>query len=270
MKNDRLITCAQVDERLADWLDDELDADIRAALEGHAATCVRCAGLVGDLTSIRREAAALPELVPSRDLWPEIEARIQAPVIVLGTPGAARSHGQSRRSRSTWWMGAAAAGLVAVTAGVTYLTTTITSDPAPIVATSPPAVVRGVDSTSAEPTGEPTGEPTVALAPETEPSDSQPATRSGETATLAAATGSQYDRDVAQLRAILRQRRSELDSSTVTVLERNLELIDRAIAESRAALERDPASEFLADQLARVMTKKVAILRTAALLPSRS
>jgi hypothetical protein len=81
---------------------------------------------------------------------------------------------------------------------------------------------------------------------------------------------SEYDRDVARLRAIVQERRSELDSSTVTVLERNLELIDRAIAESRAALERDPASEFLADQLARVMTKKVAILRTAALLPSRS
>ena len=54
------------------------------------------------------------------------------------------------------------------------------------------------------------------------------------------------------------------------MLERNLELIDRAIAESRDALQRDPASEFLADQLARAMTKKVAILRTVALLPARS
>ena len=58
--------------------------------------------------------------------------------------------------------------------------------------------------------------------------------------------------------------------STIAVLEKNLDLIDRAIAESRAALERDPASEFLADQLARAMTKKVAILRTVALLPARS
>jgi hypothetical protein len=81
---------------------------------------------------------------------------------------------------------------------------------------------------------------------------------------------SEYSRDVAQLRAIVTQRRTELDSSTIAVLEKNLELIDRAIAESRAALQRDPASEFLADQLARAMTKKVAILRTAALLPARS
>jgi tRNA G18 (ribose-2'-O)-methylase SpoU len=43
-----------------------------------------------------------------------------------------------------------------------------------------------------------------------------------------------------------------------------------ADAESRAALERDPASDFLADQLARAMTKKVAILRTVASLPARS
>jgi hypothetical protein len=81
---------------------------------------------------------------------------------------------------------------------------------------------------------------------------------------------SEYSRDVAQLRAIVTQRRADFDSTTIAVLEKNLELIDRAIAESRAALQRDPASEFLADQLARAMTKKVAILRTAALLPARS
>jgi hypothetical protein len=81
---------------------------------------------------------------------------------------------------------------------------------------------------------------------------------------------SEYARDVAELRAIVSQRRAELDSTTIAVLEKNLELIDRAIAESRAALERDPASDFLADQLARAMTKKVAILRTVASLPARS
>jgi hypothetical protein len=85
-----------------------------------------------------------------------------------------------------------------------------------------------------------------------------------------AAEKSPYDRDVAQLRAIVSQRRTEFDSTTIAVLEKNLELIDRAIAESRAALARDPASEFLADQLARAMTKKVAILRTVASLPARS
>ncbi|MDQ4080031.1 MAG: zf-HC2 domain-containing protein [Gemmatimonadota bacterium] len=262
--NERLITCAQVDERLAEWMDDELDAQTRAGLEGHIAGCVRCAGLVKDLESIRRDAAALPVLVPSRDLWPEIEARIQAPVISLEPARASTP----RRSRNTWWMGVAAAGLVAVTAGVTHMLTKAQSvSPAPMVATDDPAVVRTVDSMPADTQTE-ASEPTP---PDMEPSNAQRApSPAPESATLVGSATSEYDRDVARLRAILQDRRSELDSSTVTVLERNLELIDRAIAESRAALERDPGSEFLADQLARVMTKKVAILRTAALLPSRS
>jgi hypothetical protein len=265
MMNERLITCAQVDERLAESMEDELDVRTRVGFEEHIAGCVRCAGLVNDLESIRRNAAALPELVPSRDLWPEIEARIQAPVISIEPARTSAPH----RSRNTWWMGAAAAALVAVTAGVTHMLTKAQSDsPPPRMATADPAVVRPVGSI---PVDSQTQDAATAATPVLEtPNVRRAPSEAPESATLVGSAASEYDRDVARLRAILQERRSELDSSTVTVLERNLELIDRAIAESRAALERDPGSEFLADQLARVMTKKVAILRTAALLPSRS
>lgn len=266
MMNDRLITCAQVDERLAEWMEDELEARERLTLEQHIAGCVRCAMLVRDLEGIRRDAAGLPVLVPSRDLWPEIEVRIQAPVISLEqtrTPAP-------RRSRNVWWMGAAAAALVAVTAGVTYYLSSSQGDSlTPIVVIQPPAVDRSPDTALPDTQPEATAQPEATLAGN-ETSNAPRATRAADGPATPAAPASEYDRDVARLRAILQERRSELDSSTVTVLERNLELIDRAIAESRAALERDPGSEFLADQLARVMTKKVAILRTAALLPSRS
>jgi hypothetical protein len=262
MMNERLITCAQVDERLAEWMEGELDARMRGALEEHIAGCVRCAGLVKDLESIRRDAARLPVLVPSRDLWPEIEARIQAPVISLDPLRVSRS-----ALRRPWWMAAAAAGLVVVSASVTYYATTRV-DAKPTIVMADPTIVRVPDT--AQPVDEP--QPAATFASETPRSSAQGGARpSGPAPTPSdVSEESEYDRDVARLRAILQERRSELDSSTVTVLERNLELIDRAIAESRAALERDPGSEFLADQLARVMTKKVAILRTAALLPSRS
>jgi Putative zinc-finger len=261
MSDNRLITCEQLDERLSEWLDHDLDAGTRTALEQHAAGCARCAGLVDDLASIRRQAASLPELTPSRDLWPEIEARIQAPVISLETRVA------PRRSRSTWWMGAAAAGLVAVTASVTYYATTRV-DRQPTTVAVDPAVVRTPDTTQPEEMTE----PEAALASVTQPGNAQREARpSGRAPRPSDVTEkSEYARDVAQLRAIVTQRRADLDSTTIAVLEKNLELIDRAIAESRAALQRDPASEFLADQLARAMTKKVAILRTAALLPARS
>ena len=267
MSDTRLMTCEQLDERLADWLEREVDADTDAALTRHAAGCARCGALVNDLRSIRRAAAALPVLAPSRDLWPEIEARIEAPVITLPSRAARRT------SRSTWWMGAAAAGLVAVTAGVTYLVTKNAGTPDETTIAAVPQAVRGTD------TAPPAlvTEPAATLASDSEPTNAeqrsaQPtgAVRAGRGANPAAAENSEYARDVAQLRAIVTQRRTEFDSTTIAVLERNLELIDRAIAESRAALQRDPASEFLADQLARAMTKKVAILRTVALLPARS
>ena len=44
-------------------------------------------------------------------------------------------------------------------------------------------------------------------------------------------------------------------------------VIDSAIAQSRAALAKDPASGFLATELNRSLEKKVELLRTATLLP---
>jgi anti-sigma factor RsiW len=266
MSDQRLMTCEQLDERLSDWLENELDPATRTLLERHVAACARCTALVADLALIRREAASLPELVPSRDLWAGIEARIQAPVIALEQPRVAHASSGRGKTRQAWWLGAAAAGLVAVTAGVTHYMTLQTRPDAEVPAATA-AVVHRSDST----TPAPVTEPTASLA-STERSISQPGVRPVASAPTRSPVTEQsgYARDVAQLRAIVSQRRVDLDSTTIAVLEKNLELIDRAIAESRAALERDPASDFLADQLARAMTKKVAILRTVALLPVRS
>jgi hypothetical protein len=70
------------------------------------------------------------------------------------------------------------------------------------------------------------------------------------------------------LQKIVTDRRTQLDSSTVAIIERNLRIIDAAIAQSRAALANDPASRLLSDQLTHALDKKVELLRTAALLPS--
>jgi hypothetical protein len=79
-----------------------------------------------------------------------------------------------------------------------------------------------------------------------------------------------YDREIVKLRAIVRDRRAQLDPKTVAVLEQSIAVIDSAIAQSRAALAKDPASGFLATQLNHSLEKKVELLRTAALLPART
>jgi hypothetical protein len=79
-----------------------------------------------------------------------------------------------------------------------------------------------------------------------------------------------YDREVELLRQVIEQRRGALDPATIAIVEQNLTLIDRAIAESRDALRRDPASSLLSRQLDLALEKKVQLLRRAAMLPART
>jgi hypothetical protein len=54
---------------------------------------------------------------------------------------------------------------------------------------------------------------------------------------------------------------------TAAVFERNLEIIDRAIQDTRAALARDPASRDLAFLLSSAYDAKLDILREAVRIP---
>ena len=69
---------------------------------------------------------------------------------------------------------------------------------------------------------------------------------------------------------MLKQRRDQLDPSTIKVVEDNLALIDAAVQQARAALLRDPASGFLTERLDNALQKKIELLRTVAQMPSRS
>ncbi|HEY0969613.1 MAG TPA: hypothetical protein VGE02_01415, partial [Gemmatimonadales bacterium] len=77
-----------------------------------------------------------------------------------------------------------------------------------------------------------------------------------------------YDREIAIMRGLLDQRRAALDTSTVRVLETNLDIIDRAIRDSREALARDPASPLLNRQLTDALDEKLELMRTAVLVSS--
>jgi hypothetical protein len=270
------MTCEAFDAALPDYLEGTLDGSVRASVERHLRECVRCAGLVRDIENVRDQAAALPDLVPSRDLWSGIEARIAAPVIPL----AARPERQRRLVPA--WMGIAAAALIVSTAGVTYLLTARSlgsgadsrvgvGAPAPqtqaTIAATPGATIAGPESSGAglERTVPDQSGGTSLPQRSTEPS------RSGVSATLARRSQSSdavYGKEIEMLQNIVKQRKTQLDSSTVAVIQRNLDIIDAAIAQSRAALANDPASRMLGQQLTHALDKKVELLRTAAMLPT--
>jgi len=70
-----------------------------------------------------------------------------------------------------------------------------------------------------------------------------------------------FDRATNELGVILAAERGRLRPGTVAVLERNLAVIDAAIAESRAALARDPANTELRRLFAAASRQKVELLQ---------
>ncbi|MFL5538840.1 MAG: hypothetical protein ACJ8J0_07585, partial [Longimicrobiaceae bacterium] len=73
----------------------------------------------------------------------------------------------------------------------------------------------------------------------------------------------EYQRAVDDLARVLETRRASLAPETVATLERNLAIIDAAIAESRAALVNDPNSRELTRMLSSTYDAKVQLLRRA-------
>jgi hypothetical protein len=77
-----------------------------------------------------------------------------------------------------------------------------------------------------------------------------------------------FDAAVADLERILGEERDRLDPRTVIVIERNLQAIDEAIRQARAALDSDPANPYLNSHLADARRRKLELLRRAAALSS--
>lgn len=73
-----------------------------------------------------------------------------------------------------------------------------------------------------------------------------------------------YDQAVLDLELVLAQGRGRLDTATVRIIEENLVVIDRAIAEARAAIAKDPANGYLNGQVAANKRRKLDLLRRAA------
>jgi hypothetical protein len=250
--------CDLMCERLAAYIEGDLTPEERAQADQHLGECETCAEALVELRAIAGEAAQLPLLTPSRDLWAGIEARISTPVTLLDSSSA-----RVRRAPQRQWLYAiAAAALIAVGAGATYLLAVrpgAVTSPLRNVATQMPA--RSQDSLHASSIA-----PTLAL----------PVAPGAGTATNVSLRKKEmsatrvYDHEITLLDSLVHTRRESLDPKTVKIIEQNLKIIDKAIAESRAALAKDPKSPLLTNQLDNVLGSKVELLRTVAFLPTRS
>lgn len=274
------MTCDGFADALMAYLEHDAPHAVRAAVEGHAAACASCAALLMDIRRIEHDAAHLPPLEPSRDLWAGIAARIETPVVTLAPR-------QAQRAARPWVRPAlVAAGLVLVsvvgTRAVMQRGDGAAPTSAPQVAATEPSVTSAASPDGPElPADAPAAQAIEPVAPQpaapapvratarpraTLASNAVPQYRSGSWA----AVDSLYGAEIGRLRRIAAERKQVLDPATVAVLEKNIAIIDQAIRESRAAIARDPNSALLNEHVNRMLDQKVELLRAMTALPSRS
>ena len=213
--------------QLSAYLDGELSPVERARVDEHVATCAECRVVLDDLKAIVVTAPYYEGEAPKRDLWAGIQAGIsQQKEVPLG---AVSRKPEAGRRFSLGQLIAACLVFAAVAGGGVYVAlkdrTTVVEAPSPMALSPSPEVTNVVNSQA----------------------------RAGEV----------YDAAVGDLERVLAEGKDQLDPKTLKVIEDNLRIIDRAIAEARSAIASDPANGYLRSQVAANMRRKLDILRQA-------
>lgn len=229
------MTCRDTGSELSAFLDHTLDADAYAQITAHLEGCEACRALLADLDRIRSAARTMGPIAPPEHIWLEIAGRIRIEQREQGAPlpiARPASRHPSSRSDMFQWMGLAAA-LLLVTTGV-Y----IVARPEP----SSPAPVMNADSNVATNAAVETVEDTLQRAE------------------------AEYAKAIAQLEQIVKSGDPAVSQAAVATLQRSVTTIDSAIAESRAALTDNPASQPARTSLFDALGSKVSLLQRTVVL----
>ena len=207
------MSCDDVRAILDAYLADELETAERRAVTAHLASCAGCRSEVQAWSELLERARALPRSIePPRDLWPDVDAALDAaPVVALGA-----APWRPRAGLRPVWLVAAALALVVVTAA---LTTFFLRESDTLLARK----LKGMPG---------------AASPSTE---TRPASED-------------------LLRSLEEQ---NLPPETIAIVQRNLAVIDVAIAELEAALAEDPDNRELARMLVSTHRKRDELIQGA-------
>jgi hypothetical protein len=244
-------------DRLSEYLDDDLDAAERRQLERHLQTCARCRTALDELRGVVQRARDLAvEAEPDADLWPGVAVRLTAGAgprwrrallaawAAVSNAGWPRLPGVDRGPRPVL-AGLAALVLVSLVAGSAWRLWRPRE-------ASRPQVAQQVQPAAVSPPGEVVPPPAgTTTAPAAVSALLQPDER--------------YNDTVADLRRVVRTHLTA-DPYLVSVLNRNLDSIDVAIADYRDALAKHPDDARLQGRLREARERKLEVLRQAASL----
>lgn len=229
------MNCTRHRQAIQELLDSSLGAIRRGELEAHLEVCAACRTLLADLQQIHDLAPSLQEAAPPPGVWLQVAGRLRQEGRVQPPPPLVRPRG----TRTA--MLAIAASLVAIVgASLFALLPYLRLDPA----TPSPA-----DQAGAAPGNTAAADPVQSIEDHFRLAEQH------------------MQAGIAKLEDAARANESAIDAQTAAMLRKNLEMIDQAIAESRAALRAEPQSTIARDSLFNALRRKLALLQdTVALM----
>lgn len=225
------------EQRLNDYVDGELTAAEAEEVERLLASSAEARATVEFLRSLRERSARLPASIePQRDLWPEIERRMApAPLAAVDQDEVLERTASDPTGRRSWWPRLDTAQWALLAAAAVVLVVSSSAITAWLIGAPQPdagITARGADT------------PGVAL--------EQPVP-----------IEARYAAEIEDLMWALYENRETLDPDTVTTIETNMRVIDRAIRRVREALDEDPSNAGLNRMLDNNYRHKLQLLRRA-------
>lgn len=112
------MTCAEVRERLGEYLDGHVAEELRSAVTGHLARCAICAGEYESLRALVLRLAPRAEPTVPADLWEAIQTRLEGDRAARVRTRPLRAAGVLQRFR---WGPLASAAAIVLLAGLSWL-----------------------------------------------------------------------------------------------------------------------------------------------------
>jgi len=220
------MACEKYLNSIHERVDGTIGSIRRAELEIHLGECEACRALLSDLQRIHDAAAALPGLAAPDRVWLQIAGRLRMEGRIREETPVARAAGR----RYAVWLAVAAALVIAAGSAALLLVPRRAPAPAQTASTQAPRTT----------------------AVETSPADAVNAVEAAQ---------AQFEKAIADLEKVAKANQQTLDPGTSATIEKNLGIIDQAIADNRAAVKSEPASVAARETLFDALRQKVSLLQ---------
>jgi tetratricopeptide (TPR) repeat protein len=218
------MACTKYLNSIQERVDGTIGAIRRAELEMHLDMCDACRALLEDLQRVHDAAAELPALAPPDRAWLQIAGRLRLEGRITDDVAAAPP---SRRAYVAW-LAIAAALVIAAGSAVLLL----------VPRGTPAAPPQAASSTSTASDG-----------------------AAVEAVNAVEAAQAQFEKAIEDLEKVAKANQQALDPSTAATIEKNLGIIDQAIADNRVAVKSEPASVAARETLFEALRQKVTLLQ---------